>query len=257
MAIRDREGEMSIASAVTRKISEFKLAREFAARGPWCTRFDIGDRSYGGELDYRGDKRVKYALSEFPDARTILELGSLEGGQSFQLARTPGMKVLAIEGRADNLHRAQWVQKILGVDNITFVQGNLETIELEQYGPVDLVFCSGLLYHLPRPWELIEQIASITGNLFLSTHYVEDAKATEEVNGYRGDYYSEQTDPLSGMSARSFLLTLDSLQQALRDNGFSAIEILETFHPPSRGIKIGSGGRSIGGRPQVHMAARK
>ena len=60
---------MSIASSVTRKISEFKLAREFAARGPWCTKFEIDGRSYGGELDYTGDKRVEYALSEFPDAR--------------------------------------------------------------------------------------------------------------------------------------------------------------------------------------------
>jgi SAM-dependent methyltransferase len=257
MATEAREGEMSIASSVTRRISEFKLAREFAARGPWCTKFEIDGRAYGGELDYRGDQRVKYALSEFPDARSILELGSLEGGQSFQLARMPGTKLLAIEGRADSLHRAQWVQKILGVDNINFVQGNLENDELKQYGPVDLVFCSGLLYHLPRPWALIEQIGSITRNLFLSTHYVDDANATENVNGYKGRFYSEQTDPLSGMSSQSFLLTLESLQQALRNNGFAEVKILETFVPPSRNIKIGSCGRSIGGNPQVHLAARK
>ena len=248
---------MSIASAVTRKISEFKLGREFAARGPWCTKFEIDGRAYGGEIDYKGDKRVEYALSEFPDARSILELGSLEGGQSFELARVPGSKILAIEGRADSLHRARWMQKILGVDNIDFVQGNLESGGLEQYGPVDLVFCSGLLYHLPRPWELIEQIGAITRNVFISTHYVEDDKATENINGYKGRFYSELTDPLSGMSAQSFLLTMESLQQALRNNGFGEIKILETFVPPARNIKIGSGGRSIGGSPQVHLAARK
>jgi hypothetical protein len=248
---------MSLVSAARRKLSEYRLSSEFAARGPWCTQFVIAGRRYGGTLDYREDKRVDYAVREFPQARTVLELGSLEGGQSVELARRLHAKIIAIEGRADSVRRAQWVQQMLGIRNISVVQGNLETIDLHQYGPVDLVFCSGILYHLPRPWELLAQIGLVSRNLFLSTHYSEDDRADENVEGYDGRYYSEFTDPLSGMSANSFLLTLDSLQQALRNSGFGAVRILETFVPPKEPIRIGAVSRTIGGSPQVHLVARQ
>ncbi len=94
-----------------------------------------------------------------PRARRILELGSLEGAHTVQLAARPGVEeVVAIEGRAANIRKAELVTRLLEVRNVRYVEANLETTDLlAQFGRFDAIFCSGLLYHLPEPWKLIEQ----------------------------------------------------------------------------------------------------
>ena len=76
------------------------LAEEFAKLGPWIYQFQIDGNIYGGGISAVGDVRVERFLRFAPEAKTILELGSLEGAQTFILARQPGVKrVVALEGR--------------------------------------------------------------------------------------------------------------------------------------------------------------
>jgi hypothetical protein len=98
---------------------------------------------------------------------------------------------------------------------------------LAKPGRFDVVFCSGILYHLPEPWTLIEGIRRISDKVFIWTHYAEEAKATE-VNGYRGWWYQESgfKDPLSGLSPKSFWPAFDSLQDMLRHCGFTRQNIV-------------------------------
>jgi hypothetical protein len=79
----------------------------FRKHGEWMTRFQIGDRDYGGRFNFMHDDRLKWFYEVFPDVRTILELGSLEGGQSFRLAQQPGVQITAIEGRDHNIEKAR------------------------------------------------------------------------------------------------------------------------------------------------------
>jgi SAM-dependent methyltransferase len=201
------------------------LAREFRARGPWVTRFHIGGRSYGGKADLVDDGRIEQFAAAFPDCRTVLELGSLEGAHSFSLARRVD-RVVAVEGRSESIARARFVQGLLGVDNVTFVEADLETTPLESFGRFDAVFCVGLLYHLPRPWLLLDQLADVAPRVFLQTHYAEDAETT--VDGFPGRTYREhgRKDPLSGLSPASFWLTIPALVQRLEAGGY-AVDVLE------------------------------
>ena len=76
------------------------LVAEFARRGPWITHFVIEGVATGGDQQLTNDRRVQQFLQCFPDVRTILELGSLEGAHTFTLARHEGVeRVLAIEAR--------------------------------------------------------------------------------------------------------------------------------------------------------------
>ena len=200
------------------------LAREFKARGPWVTRFRIGDRNYGGKVDLIDDGRIESFAAAFPGCSTVLELGSLEGAHSFSLARRVE-RVVAVEGRDENIARARFVQELLGVENVEFVEADLETTPLEQFGRFDAVFCVGLLYHLPQPWLLLDQLAAVAPKLFLQTHYAERAEAT--VDGLPGRYYREfgRSDPLSGLSPTSFWLTIPALTGRLEQSGYS-VELL-------------------------------
>ena len=233
----------------SRWIARQRLRVGFRLRGPWYTRFEIEGASYGGEGSYADDARVATFARLFPEGSKVLELGSLEGGHTFELARQ-GFVVTALEGRKESVRRARWLQRRLGLESVRFVAANLETTNLGELGRFDVVFCSGLLYHLPRPWELLAQLRSAAPDLFLSTHYADRAETVE--HGIRGRWYQElgREDPLSGMSERSFWPTRDALLDLLRAQGYSRIEVEGDWpHPNGPLVNLAAySGSSDGGR---------
>ena len=205
------------------------LEAEFAKLAPWIFQFRIDGKDYGGAISAAGDVRVEQFFRFAPEARTILELGALEGAQTFLLAERPGVKrVLALEGRERNLRKARFVQELLHVKNAEFAQANLEEADLSRYGKFDAVFCCGLLYHLPKPWELIQQLSSIAPVLFIWTAYAAEAEATELPNGMRGKIQTEggQEEPLSGLSPTATWLTLHDLMTFLSASGYQSVELI-------------------------------
>ena len=219
------------------------LGAEFEKLQPWITKFHLEGADYGGNFDALNDARIAQFFEIFPAAESIIELGSLEGGHSFALARNPVVKkVLAIEGREKNIEKAKLVQKILDDKKVEFVRGDLEKLNFEQFGAFDAVFCSGLLYHLPKPWELIPKLAAISPNIFIWTQISEEAKAKKMREGWRGKIYREGGffDPLSGLSKKSFWLSLGSLISLLTVNGYREIKIIEhnLAHPNGAAVTL-------------------
>ncbi len=205
------------------------LEAEFAKRGPWITHYVIDGVESGGSFRALEDERINQFFGSFPNVRTILELGSLEGGHTIALARHPGVeRVLGIEARAANIARARFAQKLLRINNVDFVEADLEKTDLKTFGKFDAVFCSGLLYHLPEPWKLIAQFPCVAPRLFVWTHYAEENPDNLTINGLNGREYEEggPDEPLSGVSPKSFWLTLDSLKKTLAKAGFDSIRIL-------------------------------
>ncbi len=207
-----------------------RIARQFAELAPWVFQFRIGDADYGGGISAVGDVRLLEFLRFAAGAERILELGSLEGAHTMLLAREPGVReVVAVEGREHNIRKAELVARLLQVRNAKFLQENLETAELAQLGLFDAVFCSGLLYHLPEPWKLIEQLPAIAPKLVLWTHYADDLSAETVQHGWRGRVQAEggADEPLSGMSPTAFWLTLGSLIKLLSASGYESVHILQ------------------------------
>jgi SAM-dependent methyltransferase len=211
---------------------------EFERRGPWITRFRIDGEQYGGNFDAMNDARIDQFFELFPDAGNIIELGSLEGGHSFALAARPSVKsVVAIEARQENIDRSRFVQKLLGDQKVDFIQADIEKLDFDRFGKFDAVFCSGLLYHLPRPWELIPKLARISPNIFIWTQISEEEKAKKVRGGTRGKFYREGglRDPLSGLSRKSFWMSLGSLMELLTTSGFRETKIIEHNLTPLKG----------------------
>lgn len=195
---------------------------------PWVYQFRINGADYGGAISAVEDERLAQFFAFAPNPVRVLELGALEGAQTVPLAaRVP--EVAAIEGRAANLRKAQLVKNSLGIRNVQFLQANLEETDLTAYGRFDAVFSSGLLYHLPEPWKLIEQLPRVAPKLFLWTHYADDLAADVTRHGLRGQIHPEggQREPLSGLSDTAFWPTLGSLIKLLSASGYHSIEILK------------------------------
>ena len=221
------------------------LTAEFARLGPWVFQFRIDGQVYGGGISAVGDVRVERFFHYAPEAETILELGSLEGAQSFILAEGRCVqRVLALEGREANLRKARFVQGLLQMRKVEFAQANLEHADLTQFGKFDAVFCSGLLYHLPEPWKLIEQLPVVAPILFIWTQYAREEDAEEVGPGLRGKIQVEggPEEPLSGMSSTATWLTLASLRALLSRSGYKRIDIIhdDALHANGPAVTIGA-----------------
>jgi SAM-dependent methyltransferase len=225
------------------------LKAEFEKRGPWITHFAVDGIESGGTFHAWEDKRVDQFFESFPGVRCILELGSLEGGHTFALARrTRIQRVLGIEARASNIERARFMQSLLKIDHVEFIEANLENSDLTVFGEFDAVFCSGLLYHLPEPWKLIAEIARVAPRVFIWTHYAAEP-AIEVRENLRGREQIEGgiNEPLSGMSPKSFWLTLESLKTVLIAVGFDFLKIVQDDpgHPNGPAVTIAASISSV------------
>ena len=221
------------------------LAEKFARLGPWIYQFQICGQTYGGGISAVGDVRIERFLRFAPQAKTILELGSLEGAQSFILAQQPGVKrIVALEGREANLRKARLVQGLLEIQNVEFIQANLEHADLTAFGEFDAIFCCGLLYHLPEPWTLLGQLPKVAPLLFIWTQYAADTEAHDLGRGLRGKIHIEggADEPLSGMSSTATWLTRDSLRDVLATSGYKKIEVIhdDPAHANGPAVTIGA-----------------
>lgn len=213
-----------------------ELRREFDRLEPWITQFEIDGKIYGGWYKAMTDARLGRFFDAFPNAGRVLELGSLEGGHSVALARNAAVsEVVGVEGREENLARAELVARAFGAANVTFQLADLETYDLGSLGRFDTVFCVGLLYHLPRPWEFLRRVRAVCGRLFLCTHHAPETDSPLIEHGYHGRGYTEfgRDEPLSGLSSTSFWPNLSSLEHMLRDEGFDQIDRLALEGSPN------------------------
>ena len=93
-----------------------EIERVFAEAGPWQSRFLIDGRMYGGELPYQEDGRVADFFDWVGTPTSVLELGSLEGAHSAQLAAARSVeRLLCLEGREENVRRARTAMAVLGL----------------------------------------------------------------------------------------------------------------------------------------------
>jgi len=211
------------------------LATEFEHRGPWLTKFVVDGQAYGGSYNAYDDIRLRWLFERLPGVATILELGSFEGGHTARLAAEPGVqRIVGLEGRSANIERAQFVHNLLGKTKAEFVMADLEEVVLTRFGTFDAIACLGVLYHLPRPWELLQQMAKVAPSAYIWTQIAGPGLDNVEVEGYRGlwEYEHGLADPLSGLSPRSFWPTLDSLLGMARDSGFPRAEVIDNSHYP-------------------------
>ncbi len=226
-----------------------RIEDEFNKRKPWITQFTINGKKYGGSVSFDDDTRIRFFFDIFPDVKSVLELGCLEGGHTFQLVKKPGISVLGIEGREYNIDKANYIKELLQIQNARFICADLENTSLSTFGKFDAVFCSGILYHLPNPWNLIHEISKITEKVFIWTHYATEEQGILQIHGYRGFWYKEfglkmwgLKKPLKGLSKKSFWMTKNSLISLLIKNGFNNLKVLEddVNHKNGAAITLGA-----------------
>lgn len=196
---------------------------------------------------------IKSLVRRFFGARrvSVLDLGALEGGLSFEMARE-GWEATGVEGREANFRKAQLIASYYALPNLRFVLRDVKELTPERDGTYDVILCCGLLYHLDAPVAHLRQLASLLkeeGLLFLDTHVAPDEHAArygtherslsapvtfaDGGHEYDGRWWSEPPEGdlkermWSAVSnERSMWLSRRSLIRALYHSGFGAIHEL-------------------------------
>jgi SAM-dependent methyltransferase len=166
-------------------------------------------------------KAALRTLSMFPEVRTVVDLGCLEGGYAKGFADA-GYETLGIEVRDINYERCQLVKNQGDNPNLNFVQD--DAWNMGQYGPFDATICFGLLYHFHDPVKFIKMAAEQTNKvLIIQTHYA--VHLDEKHEGYLGKWYNES--PWHEWGAweinRSFWLSAPGILAVMRDAGFNVV----------------------------------
>jgi 2-polyprenyl-3-methyl-5-hydroxy-6-metoxy-1,4-benzoquinol methylase len=131
-----------------------------------------------------------------------LDAGSGVGSLSFHAAKQ-GNKVVAISFAHDKNEKARERAKILGFDDITFIDGDLRELDRmgSALGSFDQIFCVEVIEHIINDAKLVRDLSALLkpgGKLLLSTPYkfhrpIADEKISAIENGghvrfgYTGD----------------------------------------------------------------------
>jgi 2-polyprenyl-3-methyl-5-hydroxy-6-metoxy-1,4-benzoquinol methylase len=164
-ALKSEVSELEDARAKDKRLLHYLLSDAFDRRGPWVTGVRVDGKIYGRATRH-SSPRLREFFEAFPEASRgrILEPGSLEGAMTLELARR-AREVVGLEGRPQNVERAEFLKGLFGADNVAFYVTNLEKGGLSSYGKFDAVFCCGLLYHLAHPRAFVERAAAVAPNL--------------------------------------------------------------------------------------------
>jgi tRNA (mo5U34)-methyltransferase len=184
-----------------------EIRRGIDELGPWFYAFDFGQGlrttplippEVAGIHDTRL-RMLEAAVTAHFGARLgdvdCLDTGCHEGFYSLAMARH-GMRVSGIDAREENLRRARFVANGMGVANVTYRLGRVETLARDEGRTYGLVLFLGVLYHVEDPMHCLRQVAAVTGEMC-----VIETQVVDEVEGFTEWGSRAWTRPYKGIIA--------------------------------------------------------
>lgn len=192
------------------------------------------------------DHRIKWLAQQDGgfSGKTILELGPLEGGHTYMMAKAGAANILAVESNSRAFLKCLLVQNALKF-NAQFLYGDFRQLLAKREQKFDLILASGVLYHMADPAALLEDMAHASDSVCIWTHYYDPnvAKTNEwmqrhlsttptisdfhgrTITTYRNEYLGLIDDKkfAGGSSPFSQWMTRESLLGVLNDLGMTVV----------------------------------
>lgn len=208
--------------------------------GQWMYEFDLGDGVktpvYLESLKQVHAVRREMIFTFLDGARfdyaagSVLDIACNEGYFLFEMLKRGARRGIGIEGRRENLAKAEFIRSRLGFENCEFRQADVLTASYES-PPHDVVFLLGIIYHVENPIGLIRKAAAATTRyLFVETQLCKPQGTIPYGWGIPGVHHqaadcfaliNEPDDnPLSAMGGLSLIPNLSAVTTVLRHCGF-------------------------------------
>ncbi|HYA16861.1 MAG TPA: methyltransferase domain-containing protein [Bryobacteraceae bacterium] len=185
-----------------------QIRQGIADLGPWFYRFD-----FGGGLETT--PAIPASVVDIFETRLLmanraidahfggrlsgiecLDIGCHEGFYSLAMSRRGARRVTGIDARPENLRRARFVADAMGITNIQYSLGRVETLAADLGRTFELTLFLGVLYHVEDPMRCLRQVAAVTGELC-----VIETQVVDEVEGFAEWGSREWTRPYQGILA--------------------------------------------------------
>lgn len=117
---------------------------------------------------YFFDSLVAHHPDLFTEAR-ILDLGCNAGFWTLRALAAGAREVVAVDARPHHLEQLKLVLDESGIapDRWVALEANIYDLDYSALGDFDVVLCLGLLYHVAKPFELLEKISLLQPELLL------------------------------------------------------------------------------------------
>jgi tRNA (mo5U34)-methyltransferase len=139
----------------------------------------------------------------------VLDVACNAGFYSFELAKK-GANVVGIDNSYEDIVKAKFAKRIIGIKNINFEIVNVDDVNEELNQKFDLVLCLGLLYHVEDPKLVINKIANLGDIVIFETIANVNSQEEKLIN-----------DRL--ITSDGYVPTVPWLKNAFREAGFTEI----------------------------------
>jgi SAM-dependent methyltransferase len=245
----------SAASDVVLKIQN-RLVHDFPSavtalnifKGIWVSKLPGEFSTYegGGSAPLFEDTRIPQSIPFLGsmEGKRVLDLGPLEGGQSYVANKLGAKHVTAVETNALLFLKCLVVKEVLGMKNVSFLCGDAVEYLKKTSDEFDICLCCGILYHMVDPVDLISAIANKIERILIWTHYYDDvarernkishtssmkrALGKRSFTYYKQEYREGFTTNVycGGMETFSSWMTRKDILECLDECGFKSTEVL-------------------------------
>ena len=105
--------------------------------------------------------------------KSVLELGPADGYNTLALEKL-GAKVTAIETNVDAFFRCLILKNAFNMNANYWIGNFMEFLKGDNLPHIDIMYASGVLYHLLDPIDFLDRCSKYVRKLFLWTHYYND-----------------------------------------------------------------------------------
>lgn len=213
------------------------IRRRIAEFPRWHYQFDIGGEftpihklscinRHKERRNYFFDPLIQLLGGSLKGAR-VLDLGCNAGFWSLCAVEAGCEFVLGIDGRAMHIEQADFVFEALGIEKrrYRFEQADVFNFNFQTCAPFDLVLCFGLLYHVNRPIDLLETIASVNSNLLAI-----DTSISRADGPFFELIYDDANDPRNAVNSGYVLWpTVKAVQSMVSRIGYNGVMLRPCF----------------------------
>jgi len=156
-----------------------QIRQKIASFPRWHYQFDLAGNLtpiFREKWIIRHRERKRYFFDPVVDVlggslkgKRVLDLGCNAGFWSLNAAEAGADFVLGVDGRQMHVDQSNFVFEVKGIDKSRyhFEQGNIYEFDFKRFGPFDIVFCFGLMYHISKPMGLIELISNVNSDILI------------------------------------------------------------------------------------------
>ena len=160
--------------------------------------------------------------------KTVLELGPFEANNTVMLMAKNPKKVIGIEAKPLNFAKISVMQSFYNWKNFELILGDMHIFPQLLKDKIDIIYCSGVLYHSDKPWWLLKTcmencntviLGSIVSSEYPSRHR-ETVKVDIDEESYHLEVRKEDEKCHSGLKRKSLLFSEEELIRFVKKNGF-------------------------------------